>query len=217
MAARILIVVADQALNGLVSDALLADGHELLGASDGREGLRRWSADRPALVVVDGSLPEPQLPELVARIREAEPPGTHVPIVVVGAGTDVGAKVRTLRLGADDYVARSAHLGAELPARVRGLLARYAVPEAEGSGAVLGQVLPFYGAKGGVGTTTLAINTAIALQRDLKRSVVLIDANLQFGDHRVFLDMGTDKRSIVDAVTATAIDQEVLRKIVVKH
>jgi pilus assembly protein CpaE len=75
----------------------------------------------------------------------------------------------------------------------------------------------YYGAKGGVGTTTLAINTAIALHRELKRSVALVDANLQFGDHRVFLDLGPDQRSIVDAITATAIDAEVVRRVMVRH
>ena len=78
-------------------------------------------------------------------------------------------------------------------------------------------MLAFYGAKGGVGTTTLAINTAIALHRVLRRSVVLVDADLQFGDHRVFLDLGNDKRSIVDAVTAPAIDGDLLRQVVVRH
>ena len=55
-----------------------------------------------------------------------------------------------------------------------------------------GRVIAFYGAKGGVGTTTLAINTAIALRKELNRTVALVDANLQFGDHRVFLDLGPD-------------------------
>jgi pilus assembly protein CpaE len=68
-----------------------------------------------------------------------------------------------------------------------------------------------------VGTTTLAINAAIALRRVAKRSVALVDANLQFGDHRVFLDLGTDSRSIVDAVAASGIDQDILRKVVVRH
>jgi len=76
----------------------------------------------------------------------------------------------------------------------------------------------FHGAKGGVGTTTISINAAIALHREVGRSrVCLVDGNLQFGDHRVFLDLGLDRKSIVDVVTATSIDQELLRSVVVKH
>ena len=81
----------------------------------------------------------------------------------------------------------------------------------------LGQVIAFYGAKGGVGTTTLPINAAIALQQAPAQGVVLVDANLQFGDHRVFLDLANDRRSIVDAVTAPAIDADLLRQIVFHH
>jgi pilus assembly protein CpaE len=78
-------------------------------------------------------------------------------------------------------------------------------------------VFAFYGAKGGVGTTTIAINSAIALHRELGRKVCLVDGNLQFGDHRVFLDLGLDKKSIVDIVSAPSIDQDLVRQVVVKH
>ena len=78
-------------------------------------------------------------------------------------------------------------------------------------------MLAFYGAKGGVGTTTIAINAAIGLHRELGRKVCLVDGNLQFGDHRVFLDLGLDRKSIVDIVTAPSMDQDLVRQILVKH
>ncbi len=81
----------------------------------------------------------------------------------------------------------------------------------------MGRVLAFYGAKGGVGTTTIAINAAIALHRELGRKVCLVDANLQFGDHRVFLDLGLDRKSIVDVVSAPSIDADLIRHVLVKH
>jgi pilus assembly protein CpaE len=80
-----------------------------------------------------------------------------------------------------------------------------------------GRVHAWYGAKGGVGTTTLAVNTAISLHNDLGKSVVLVDANLNFGDHRSFLDLGSEERSIVDAVAATGIDQQAVRRVIVGH
>lgn len=80
-----------------------------------------------------------------------------------------------------------------------------------------GRVHAYFGAKGGVGTSTLAINTAISLHIDQGKSVVLVDANLNFGDHRSFLDLGSDEPSIVDAVGAAGIDQQVVRQAIVRH
>jgi pilus assembly protein CpaE len=216
MPSRVLVVAAQPAIQLQSGSMLRRDGHAIVVAADAQEGLRRWAADRPDLIVLDDDLPGPTGLELVGRIRQAEPVGTHTPIILLGSTSDIDAKVRALRAGADDYLGKPIH-PQELSARVRGLLARFARPQIGSRHQNFGRVHAYYGAKGGVGTTTLAINTAIALHRELKRSVALVDANLQFGDHRVFLDLGPDQRSIVDAITATAIDAEVVRRVVVRH
>jgi pilus assembly protein CpaE len=132
------------------------------------------------------------------------------------AEREVEQKVRGLRAGADDYLIKPFH-PAELLARIKSLLARFAPRDALLSRPPLGRILAFYGAKGGVGTTTIAINAAIALHRELGRKVCLVDGNLQFGDHRVFLDLGLDRKSIVDVVTAPAIDGDLIKTVLVKH
>ncbi len=218
MPARVLVVAAQPAIQLQLGNMLRRDGHDIVVAGEAQEGLRRWAADRPDLIALDNDLPGPSGIELVARIRGAEPAGMHTPIVLLGGSVEVDAKVAALRAGADDYLGKPIH-PQELSARVRGLLARF--PRSPAGPVTrrqaLGRVLAYYGAKGGVGTTTLAINSAIALQREMKRSVALVDGNLQFGDHRVFLDLGPDHRSIVDAVTATGIDAEVVRRVMIRH
>ena len=82
------------------------------------------------------------------------------------------------------------------PARRCGRLPRQAVPPGRAAGTharppgairrtptaasrgrpPLGKMIAFYGAKGGVGATTIAINTAIALHTELDRKVALVDA-----------------------------------------
>jgi pilus assembly protein CpaE len=218
MPARIQLVATQPAIQQQLGSMLRHDGHQVIIAPDGPAGLRQWTAERPDLVLCDNDLVGPSGMELVMRIRQAEGSGAHTPIILLGGGTDVDAKVAALRSGADDYLAKPIH-PQELSARVRGLLTRFqrAQPQPQPNRPTSGRVVAFYGAKGGVGTTTLAINAAIAAHRELKRSVCLVDANLQFGDHRVFLDLGPDSRSIVDAVSAGTVELDMLRQSIVRH
>jgi pilus assembly protein CpaE len=65
-------------------------------------------------------------------------------------------------------------------------------------GARAGEVLVVFGAKGGVGKTTLAVNLAVALGQESKQRVALVDLDTQLGDVGVMLD-AVPEHSIVDA------------------
>ena len=217
MAARILVVDDDPNVQRLLTYTLKQEGYEVSVATDGAEALKRWSSEHPDLMLLDVMLPKLDGYQVAAKIRSDEGSTAHLPIIMLTAEADVEQKVRGLRAGADDYQIKPFH-PAELLARIKSLLARFAPHDMLVGKPPLGRVLAFYGAKGGVGTTTISINAAIALHREVGRSrVCLVDGNLQFGDHRVFLDLGLDRKSIVDVVTATSIDQELLRSVVVKH
>src|SRR3990170_3481420 len=216
MSARILVVDDDPNIQRLLTYTLKQEGYEVIVASDGAEGLKKWAAESPDLMLLDVMLPKMDGYQVAAKVRADEGPGAHVPIIMLTAEADVEQKVRGLRAGADDYQIKPFH-PAELLARIKSLLARFAPRDLVVGKPPMGRVHAFYGAKGGVGTTTIAINTAIALHREIGRKVVLVDGNLQFGDHRVFLDLGLDRKSIVDVVTATTIDQDLLRSVLVKH
>lgn len=76
-------------------------------------------------------------------------------------------------------------------------------------------VVVLYSPKGGVGTSTLAINLAIAIQREYGE-VVLMDGNLQFGDIAVNLNLKT-KRTMIDVIHEGQLDLELLPEIVLPH
>ena len=216
MAAKILVVDDDPNVQRLLTYTLKQEGYEVIVAADGAEGFRLWGTESPALMLLDVMLPKLDGYQVAAKIRTEEGANAHVPIIMLTAEREVEQKVRGLRAGADDYLIKPFH-PAELLARIKSLLARFAPAEPLVGRPPLGRILVFYGAKGGVGTTTIAINTAIALNRELGRKAVLVDGNLQFGDHRVFLDLGLDRKSIVDAVTAPTIDVDLIKQVLVKH
>ncbi len=215
MPAKILVVDDDANVQRLLTYTLKQEGYEVLVAADGSEALRLWGAEDPSVILLDVSLPKLDGYQVATRIRTDEGEGRHVPIIILTADRGVEEKVRALRAGADDYLIKPFH-PAELLARIKSLLSRFAPREALVGRPPLGRIVTFYGAKGGVGTTTIAINLAIALQT-LGRKVALVDANLQFGDHRVFLDLGLDRKSIVDIVTAPSIDADLIKRVLVRH
>ena len=216
MAAKILVVDDDQNVQRQLIYTLKQEGYEVVQASDGAEGFRLWGAEEPALILLDVTLPKLDGYQVATKIRAEEGANGHVPIIMLTAEREVEQKVRGLRAGADDYLIKPFH-PAELLARMKSLMARFTPRDVLVGRPPLGRIFAFYGAKGGVGTTTIAINAAIALNRELGRKVCLIDGNLQFGDHRVFLDLGLDRKSIVDVVTAPTIDIDLIKNVVVKH
>ncbi|TYL53193.1 AAA family ATPase [Agromyces mariniharenae] len=70
--------------------------------------------------------------------------------------------------------------------------------------------------KGGQGKTTIAINLATGLAEVAQNSVVLVDADLQFGDISAALGL-TPERTIVDAASADAGDELVLKTTLTHH
>jgi pilus assembly protein CpaE len=216
MAAKILVVDDDPNIQRLLAYALKQEGYDVVPAMDGPTAIRKWLSEHPDLILLDVLLPKMDGYEVAAKIRADEGSSSHIPIIMLTAESEVENKVRGLRAGADDYQVKPFH-AAELLARMRSLLARFAPRELLMGKPPLGRVHAYYGAKGGVGTTTIAINAGIALHEEIGRKVVLVDGNLQFGDHRVFLDLGLDRKSIADVVAADSIDQELLRSVLVKH
>ena len=215
---KILVVDDEANVQRLLQYTLKQAGYTVSVAGDGQEALKLWSSESPGLILLDVSLPKLDGYAVAERIRAQEGGKSHVPIIMLTAEREVEQKVRGLRAGADDYLVKPFHQ-AELLARMRGLLSRFGPQEGVGSRArpALGKMIAFYGAKGGVGATTIAINTAIALHTELDRKVALVDGVLQFGDHRVFLDLGNDRKSVTDLMNAPQVDADLLKGVLVKH
>ena len=214
---KILVVDDEANVQRLLQYTLKQAGYTVAVAGDGLEALKLWASEQPGLILLDVSLPKLDGYGVAERIRADEGGKSHVPIIMLTSEKEVEQKVRGLRAGADDYLVKPFHQ-AELLARMRGLLSRFTGSDgAARARPPMGKMIAFYGAKGGVGATTIAINTAISLHNSLDRKVALVDAVLQFGDHRVFLDLGNDRKSVTDLMTAPQLDAELLKSVVVKH
>lgn len=216
-ATKVLVVDDDLNIQRVLVFTLKQEGYEVHVASDGQAGVEMAASIQPDLILMDVAMPKLDGYAATQRIRAAEKNG-RVPIIMLTAEADVEQRVKGLRAGADDDIVKPFH-PLELIARIKALLARSGGGQDRKAAdkVTLGRLACFYGAKGGVGTTTIAINTAIALANRMKRKTALIDANLQFGDMRVFLDLSLDSSSIVNAISEPDLDAELLRKLIVSH
>ena len=89
--------------------------------------------------------------------------------------------------------------------------------EAQTSSRTGAPIVAFYSAKGGAGTTTLAVNTAAALARKFPRQVLLVDMAAPFGHAVLFADL-IATGSLASASKAAPADFEaVVRGNIVNH
>jgi DNA-binding response OmpR family regulator len=119
--ASILLVEDSEVVVALVRRLLETAGHEVVVAADGRSGVRAFFEARPDLVVLDVELPRLDGWQVLERIREV----SDLPVIMLTAQAAEEHKVRGLRAGADDYLAKPFGRQ-ELLARVEALLRRAA-------------------------------------------------------------------------------------------
>lgn len=79
------------------------------------------------------------------------------------------------------------------------------------------QVIAVFSPKGGSGRTTIATNLAIALKQQTGGRVALLDANLQFGDVGVLLNLNPKTRSIADAADGGELDADLVESVMIDH
>ena len=180
----IVLVDDDRVIQKMVGGFLERRGYQVRKASDGIEALQLIHESVPDMVITDVRMPELNGIELTSRLR-----GNHrtagVPILMF---SEMGAPPDALAgyaVGADDYLPKPFEL-AILEAKVQSLLRRSAGAAARAN---RGRVILFAHAKGGVGTTCLAVNTAVLLAARSSRPVGLLDLDVEFGDSAVYLNL----------------------------
>jgi DNA-binding response OmpR family regulator len=117
--ARILIIEDEATLAETLAYNIREEGHEVVVASDGLQGLDRARAQHPDLVILDLMLPKMDGLEVCRLIRR----DSDVPIIMLTAKSREVDKVVGLEVGADDYVTKPFSM-IEMLARVKAALRR---------------------------------------------------------------------------------------------
>jgi pilus assembly protein CpaE len=196
---------------------------EVVGAAaSGEESVKMAKELQPHIVLMDVKMPG------MNGIAAGELICQNVPtaqIIMMSVHGDVDYLRRSMLAGAKDFLIKP-FTREELVSTIRRVHARRETieqvpiqPLEEAKPKERGKVISVFGPKGGVGTSTIAVNLAIALQKEMGKEarVALVDGSLQFGDVGVLLNLHPT-RSIADLATqGGGIDLDMVESAMIPH
>ena len=130
-------------------------------------------------------------------------------VVLLGQENDIALYKELMGMGLGDYVS-----GAVTSEQLVEIAERSFSASATAS---LGRVVACIGARGGVGSSTVAVNTAYCLGQQFNENVVLVDLDLAFGTAALALDLQPDQDVSDALVQAGELDVEKLHDFLVRY
>ena len=164
----------------------------------------------PDVVIVDIRASQaaamPAIEQLRARWANAG-------LFAVAATVDADLVIQSMRVGANEFFAWPPPADTFDEALRRTSARRAAAP----SSSTQAHTMVFFGAKGGVGTTTIAVNCAVEIARQKKRPTLIVDLKAGLGEVTLFLGVRS-RYTMLDALdNLHRLDQEFTKELVVKH
>jgi DNA-binding response OmpR family regulator len=171
---RILIIEDDEDYQRLVNAVLARseEAFEVRNALNLAEGIKLLKQFNPEVILVDLNLPDSTGYETFLHVQ-AQADG--VPIIVLTGLDDDHMALQAVKDGAQDYLVKSL-IQPKLIARSMNMALHrlsHQTPQGGGVPAQPGTVIGFMGSKGGVGTSTTAVNIAAVLVQSGSDTVVI--------------------------------------------
>ena len=195
-------------------------------ASSGEEAIQMAMDLRPDVVVMDINMPGMDGIAAAELISQRLP---QVAIIMMSVHGEAEQMRRSLQAGAREFLVKpfSSDEFSETIKRVydREEARRHQIQASMPAGPVVAapdpdfdhQVIAIFSPKGGSGRTTIATNLAIAIKQQTGARVALLDANLQFGDVGVLLNLNPKTKSIVDAADGGELDADLVESVLIDH
>ena len=186
---------------------LVRSGNVPIGIVDDRRGSEHVDPD---LAFVDLRVDAAGGLGTLERLRAAHP---AVSIFAIAQTTEPDLILQAMRAGANEFFVWP------LPEDAFHAAVRRAAARRETSNSASrqpSQTLLFFGAKGGAGTTTVAVNCAVEIAR-LAKPTLILDLKPCFGEAALFLGM-RPRFTVLDAIdNLHRLDRDFLRELVAKH
>jgi len=211
---HILIVDDDVDALRLVGMMLEREGFKILAAASGQQAIEKAIAEQPVLIILDVMMPDMDGYQVATQLRK-HPATETIPILMFTAKTTVNDKVAGFQAGADDYLTKPVH-PTELVSRVQALLQR---SRRAGTEVGRGQAIAFLPTKGGLGTSSLALNVALELKKAYPdKQTVLVE--LHDGKGTLALQLGMNVPGSIQTLAGrpvTQLNKDLVNDSLVRH
>jgi len=226
------LIVEDSLLTGRVLRDMIdaqPDMTVVAVVTTGQEAIRRAAELRPDVILMDIHLPDLDGVQATWLISSKNPDSS---VIMVTSEERAEYMQRAMVAGAQGYVLKPVRDAEEIANTIRTVRQRFlerrallthpgtAVPTTASTAPAphqLGFRIATFSAKGGQGKTTIAVNLALTLRTLTDKRVVLVDADLRFGDANIFLDLPFG-RSIMDLLPhIDQLDSHLLDQVLAKH
>ena len=215
-----ILVIDDEPINHqLVSRALVSLQCEMHFAENGKNGISQARSLKPDVIITDVMMPDINGYE-VTRILRREPQFAATPILVLTAQSGLQDKLRSFEVGADDHLTKPFE-AAELSVRVAALLRRAEAVKTsriEAHGHESARLIAIHSLRGGIGSSSLAVNMGVGLAALWQKPTLLLDLTMTAGQVALMLNM-TLKRTWADLAHYGAgdLDMDALGSIIGSH
>ncbi len=198
----------------------MGDEQPRMRFADDRHALMEAIRSRPPALVLMPFGDDPRDVSKVARELNAMQPA--IPIAAIfrpnGFRDDISESsvlIDALRAGVRDFLRRPVST-TELRTLIDSITQNVAA-EPLLSGQTFGRVISFISNKGGVGKSTMAVNTAVGLAMRHPGRVLLIDASLQMGVAAALLDVRPEATLSDVAIERDRLDVTMIRQMAIQH
>lgn len=172
---------------------------EIVGeASNGEEVLQLIPKTNPDVVLMDINMPKLNGLEATERITNEFP---SVIVIIMSVQGEVEYLKKAMFYGAKEYIVKPFNYDT-LIETITNTYEKYKDRQVSLNNNKVNfnaKVISFFSSKGGVGKSILALNSAIVLSKDIRKKVLLVDLDLQFGDISMMVNQYNQK-NFLDAI-----------------